>query len=258
MTILLVWLAVGIALWQLHRRTAREREAAVQRERLRIARDMHDHLGRRLGLAAVQAGALEVAAGDPETKAAARRFGDALRDAVDDLHELVGVLRDESPGPARDLSGVAELVAEAGRSGAEVELVQRGTPSPLPPLADRASYAVVEEGLANAAKHAPGGPVRVSITWEDDALLVDVSNPVSEEDEEAAPSGGFGLTGLGERVASAGGLLDVRAADGRFQLSAMIPVAGQRRSRRAVPAGTVTLVVLLAILPASAIAGVQP
>ncbi|WP_035698348.1 histidine kinase, partial [Glycomyces tenuis] len=79
MTTLLVWLAVGIALWQLHRRTAREREAAVQRERLRIARDMHDHLGRRLGLAAVQAGALEVAAGDPETRAAARRFGDAVR-----------------------------------------------------------------------------------------------------------------------------------------------------------------------------------
>ncbi|WP_051325572.1 sensor histidine kinase [Glycomyces tenuis] len=263
MTTLLVWLAVGIALWQLHRRTAREREAAVQRERLRIARDMHDHLGRRLGLAAVQAGALEVAAGDPETRAAARRFGDAVRDAVDDLHGLVGMLRDESPGPARDLTGVAALVGDAERAGTEVELVQRGTPTVLPPMADRAAYAVVEEGLANAAKHAPGTPVTVSITWEDDALLVGVSNPVPDPlaepvGGEAGPSGGFGLAGLGERLASAGGLLDVRTADGRFQLSAMLPVTESRRSRGAVLAGVVTLVVLLGIIPVSAVTGAQP
>lgn len=259
MTTLLVWLAVGIALWQLYRRTAREREAAVQRERLRIARDMHDNLGRRLGLAAVQAGALEVAAGDEATKAAARRVGDAVRASVEDLHELVGVLRDGSSGTERDLTGVAALVADSERAGAEVELVQRGTPTALPPMADRAAYGVVEEGLANAAKHAPGRRVRVAITWEDDALLVGISNPVSNPvGAGAGPSGGFGLTGLRERVEAAGGLLDVRTADGEFQVSAMLPLSEPKRARGAVAAGAVTLVVLLALLPVSTFAGVQP
>ncbi|WP_026924237.1 sensor histidine kinase [Glycomyces arizonensis] len=258
MTTLLVWLAVGIALWQLYRRTAREREAAVQRERLRIARDMHDSLGRRLGLAAVQAGALEVTA-DDETKAAARRVGDAVRAAVDDLHDLVGVLRDGSPGAEHDLTGVAALVADAERAGAEVELVQTGTPIALPPMADRAAYGVVEEGLANAAKHAGGRPVKVAITWEDDALLVCVANPVSNPvGGEGGPSGGFGLTGLRERVEAAGGLLDVRAADGRFQLSAMLPVTAPRRLRGVALAGAVTIAVLIALLPVSVVSGAQP
>lgn len=258
MITLLVWLAVGIALWQLYRRTVREREAAVERERLRIARDMHDLLGRRLGLAAVQAGALEVAADDAETRASARRLGDALRDAVDDLHELVGVLRDASPAAGRDLTGVAALVADAERAGMAVELIQRGTPIALPPLADRAAYGVVEEGLANAAKHAPGLPVRVAITWEDGALLVGVANPAPGPGAAPAASGGFGLTGLGERVAAAGGLLDQRTANGRFELNAMLPAAAPRRSRRAAAVVAVTAVVLLALLPLSVTTGAQP
>lgn len=254
MITLLVWLAVGIALWQLHRRTVREREAAVQRERLRIARDMHDLLGRRLGLAAVQAGALEVAAKDAETAASARRLGDAVRDAVEDLHELVGVLRESAADAGRDLTGVAALVADSERAGAEVELIQKGTPVALPLMVDRAAYGVVEEGLANAAKHAPGRPVRVAITWEEDTLIVSVSNPVAAGPAPAS-SGGFGLTGLSERVASAGGLLDRRTADGRFHLNAMLPVAEPRRSRRAAVIGTA--VVLLAFLPLSVVTGGQ-
>ncbi|WP_199039721.1 sensor histidine kinase [Glycomyces salinus] len=256
MSTLLIWLAVGIALWQLWRRTSREREAAVQRERLRIARDMHDSLGRRLGLAAVQAGALEVSTGDPEHAKELRRLGDTVRAASTDLHELVAVLRDETAEAARDLTGVAALVVDSERAGADVELLQRGTPAPLPPMAGRAAYGVVEEGLANAAKHAPGAPVRVSITWEDDALLVSVSNPVGTE---PGSRGGFGLVGLRERVESAGGLLDVRAEGDVFELAAMIPAAEPKRSRTAVVAGVVTLVVLLAMLPVSVVTvGSQP
>ncbi|GAB3648638.1 hypothetical protein GCM10028833_14930 [Glycomyces tarimensis] len=252
---LLIWLAVGIALWQLYRRTAREREAAVQRERLRIARDMHDSLGRRLGLAAVQAGALEVSARDPETAKAVRLLGDAVRSASDELHELVGVLRDETDGAARDLTAVTALVAESRRAGNEVELLQRGTPSALPPPAGRAAYGVIEEGLANASKHATGRPVRVSVTWEDDALLVSVSNPVGTGSDAR---GGFGLIGVRERVEAAGGLLDVRAEHGEFALGAMLPLKEPGRLRPAALAGAATLVVLLAMLPISVVAGPQP
>lgn len=259
MITLLVCLAVGIALWQLYRRTVREREAAVQRERLRIARDMHDLLGRRLGLAAVQAGALEVASSDVETAASARRLGDALRDAAGDLHELVGVLRETSSEAGRDLTGIAALIADSRRAGADIELVQEGTPIALPPMVARAAYGVIEEGLANAAKHARSRSVRVAITWEADALLICISNPVSNELSTSVGggsgrSGGFGLTGLSERVTSAGGLLALRNADGRFQLNAMLPVSLPHRSRRTAVLGIVTALVLLAIIPLSTVA----
>lgn len=261
MSTLLVWLAVAIALWQLYRRSIREREAAVQRERLRIARDMHDSIGRRLGLAAVQAGALEVSAGDDETSMAARRVGDTVRDAVEELHDLVGVLRDGGTGTDRSLTpgAVSALIDQSRRSGTAIELHQSGAPSTLPPGVGRAAYGVIEEGLANAAKHAPGRPVSASITWEDDALLLALSNPLDADAAPVVASGGHGLAGLRERVESAGGLLDVRSGDGRFQLSAMLPAAEPAASGRGrwAMAGTVAVLVLLALIPMSATVGVS-
>ncbi|MDA1358461.1 histidine kinase [Glycomyces luteolus] len=261
--------AVVIALWQRHRRSIREQEVAVERERLRIARDMHDRIGRRLGLAAVQAAALEVQETDPERRADARRVGDTVRAAVEDLHSLVTLLR--RPGPHSTLHNAASdstapfdqteaatLTAAFIEAGVTVELHHEGEPRPLPPATARAAYAALEEGLANAAKHAPGEPVRAQITWEADTLLVTVDNPLSTTAPADLP-GGHGLTGLKERIDAAGGLIDTRADDGRFRLSAMLPLPAPRpqlpRAARAAAIGTVVL--LLVLLPLTSIAGVQ-
>nr|BFF23441.1 hypothetical protein GCM10025732_14060 [Glycomyces mayteni] len=176
--------AVVVALWQRYRRAEREQEAAVNEERLRLARDMHDRIGRRLGLAAVQAAALEVRETDPERRAEARRVGDSLRGAVEDLHGLVAVLRgaDEAAdvdfNAAFDHAAAASLAARFIEAGARVEFRQRGEPGPFTAAGSRAAYAVLEEGLANAAKHAPGTLVVATVAWEDDALLVTVENPL--------------------------------------------------------------------------------
>src|SRR5690606_37148500 len=95
------------------------------------------------------------------------------------LHELVGALRttDEEPsGPC--VAGIAELVGEYRAAGVPVTLHRRGEPRPLPAAADPVAYRVVEEGLTNAARHAPGRPVTVTLDWEPDALLIEVVNPL--------------------------------------------------------------------------------
>jgi signal transduction histidine kinase len=250
--------AVVVALWQRFRRAEREREAAVHRERLRLARDMHDRIGRRLGLAAVQAAALEVRETDPERRAEARRVGDSVRGAVEDLHGLVAVLRGgEETGLDFDNGAAASLAAKFIESGVNVDLRQRGEVGPFPAAGSRAAYAVLEEGLANAAKHAPGTLVTAAVTWEEDALLVSVENDLPDA-APAALVGGHGLTGLRERVDAAGGLLDHRVEDGRFRLSAMLPrAAAARVAPRVRAAAFATLVLLLVLVPLSSVAGVQ-
>lgn len=255
--------AVMVALWQQYRRSAREREAAVHRERLRLARDMHDRIGRRLGLAALQAAALEVRETDPARRREARQAGDTVRAAVEDLHRLVAVLRGDETAetPLFDPAAAASLASQFVESGVAVELRQSGAPGPIPAAGARAAYAVLEEGMANAAKHAPGRPITATVTWEDDALLVAVENEVAAGPPPAAASGGHGLAGLRERVDAAGGLLDHRVEDGRFRLSAMLPGEAPRtlaRLPRPVRAAAfATVVVLLAILPLTTVAGVR-
>jgi signal transduction histidine kinase len=149
-------------------------------ERLRIARDMHDSLGHRLSLVSVQAAALEVSALPPRQREAVGQLARAARGALDELYELVGALRggDEAQERSPGVEAIGTVVEEFQAAGVPVTLRQHGQPHPISAAAGRAAYRVVEEGLTNAAKHAPGQPVTVNVEWEPDALLLAVVNPV--------------------------------------------------------------------------------
>ena len=226
------------------------------RERLRIARDMHDSLGRRLSLVSVQAAAIEVGDLPEAQKAAVHALAGSARDAATELYQLIGSLRgaaDDTPGA----DAVPALVADFRAAGVEVTV--EGACGPLPETASRAVYRVVEEGLTNAAKHAPGLPVAIHLTRETDALMVTVSNPLTGD---AGPGGGFGLAGLAERVGAAGGFLDHRADHGSFRLVAMLPTTAfapePRPGRtRATLIGVATAALLFLLLPASVLTGVS-
>ncbi|MEV0386007.1 histidine kinase [Nonomuraea sp. NPDC050643] len=193
---------------------AQQRELTATRERLRIARDMHDSLGHLLSLVSVQAAALEVGPLPPDQRQAVRGLAGAARAAAAELHDVVGALRDTgSPG----LDEVDGLVERFRAAGGDVTLERSGQ---AVPLAGESAYRVVQEGLTNAAKHAPGAPVRVSLDWQPDVLLVTVATP----GERAAGAGGHGLEGLAERVREDGGLLRVHAGPHEFRLVAMVPV----------------------------------
>jgi signal transduction histidine kinase len=251
------------------------------RERLRIARDMHDSLGHRLSLVSVQAAALEVSALPPQQRRAIRQLAGAARGAMNELYELVGELRgdDDKHGRSPGAEAIGTVVEEFQAAGVPVTLRRCGRPRPLSAAVGQTAYRVVEEGLTNAAKHAPGQPVTVSVEWEPDALLLTVVNPLPGP--PAVPGGtdtGHGLSGLGERVRPVGGFLDHRLSDGGFRLVAMLPaIAAEPAVRRTgspervagydeVPAvgrirtvalGFATATVMFLVLPASMLVGVR-
>ena len=204
-------------------------------ERARIAREMHDVLAHRLSLLATYAGALEYRP-DAPAEQLARAAGvvrAGVHQALDELREVISVLRDDDlangthPQPT-DLADLAALVAETRDAGTDVDLVLRiCQPSGLPGGLGRTAYRVVQEGLTNARKHAPGRPVRVLLDGRPGGqLLIELTNPVGP----AVPAGppvvgsGTGLIGLTERVRLNGGELDhAVGADGEFRLRARLP-----------------------------------
>jgi signal transduction histidine kinase len=244
-----------------HNRQLRTEQALLAereqlRERLRIARDMHDALGRRLSLVSVQAAALEVTELPPAHKAAVTALAGSARDAVTELYQLIGSLRgsgDDIPGAER----IPLLVDEFRSAGVTVAV--SGDCGPLPPDASHAAYRVAEEGLANAAKHASGQPVSIHLTHETDTLVLTITNPLAAH---TAPGGGFGLTGLAERVGAAGGLVDHRVTGDEFRLVAMLPTKSAdleppRVARTQVAMlGIALAMLLMVLLPASLLAGV--
>jgi signal transduction histidine kinase len=213
------------------RRVAEARAA----ERTRIAREMHDVLAHRLSLLATYAGAIEYRPDAPPEQVA--RAAGVVRagahQALDELREVITVLRDDDGDgdavqrPQPGLADLPRLVEESRDAGARVQLDDRvPDPAALPGATGRTAYRVVQEGLTNARKHAPGEPVQVVLDGRPgDRLLIDIRNPLG--DGHAAPpaitGSGTGLIGLTERVRLAGGKLDHQVTGGEFRLSARLP-----------------------------------
>jgi signal transduction histidine kinase len=215
---------------------ARHVAEARAAERASIAREMHDVLAHRLSLLATYAGALEYRPDAPpeQLARAAGVVRASTHQALDELREVISVLRDDDSTagvrPQPGLSDLHRLIAETRDAGTPVDLADRiSRPQDLPGALGRTAYRVVQEGLTNARKHAPGRPVRLQLEGQPgDRLLVELTNPVGPT-TQAGPSlngtgTGTGLIGLTERVRLAGGELghDV-SATGEFRLRAWLP-----------------------------------
>ncbi|MFF4236681.1 sensor histidine kinase [Actinomadura geliboluensis] len=217
-------------------------EEARLLERERIAREMHDVLAHRISLLAVHAGALEYRPdAPPDQREAAGVIRRSAYEAMEDLREVIGVLRDDAAGaepdrPQPTLADVPGLVRESRRAGARVVL-EDGVldPGSVPDRVGRHAYRIVQEGLTNARKHAPGADVRVVLDAGGD-LDIEIVNGLPPGPPAAAlpgvlpgvlPGAGAGLVGLAERVALLGGTLEHgRTGDGRFRLRARLPLTG--------------------------------
>jgi signal transduction histidine kinase len=196
-------------------------EQGQRLERERIAREMHDALGHRLSLLSVHAGALEFRPDMPsdELSRAAGVIRTSARDCVEDLREIVGVLRSPAVGPGR----LDELVLESEAAGMQIELVSDVDLAAVPDAIGRHVYRMVQEGLTNARKHAPHEAVRVTLTGGPGVgLSVEVVNRL--EPGVAGPGSRVGLIGLAERASLAGGRFEHGpTADGHFRLAAWLP-----------------------------------
>ncbi|HEX3361001.1 MAG TPA: histidine kinase [Solirubrobacterales bacterium] len=222
----------------LHERNARLEEEGRLRadqaraaERERIAREMHDVLAHRISLLSLHAGALEYRPDAPpeEIAATAGVVREAAAAALEELRDVIGVLREGTEGESRppqprlaDLPALIEESRVAGmRIEAELDLPEAGGPI------GRTAYRVVQEGLTNARKHAPGVLVSVKVTAAAETLRIEIRNPapLSPPPAAALPGAGSGLIGLGERVQLADGVLRHEWDDaGGFVLIAMLPV----------------------------------
>lgn len=217
------------------RRAEEDRDLRVTQaritERTRIAREMHDVLAHRITQVSMHAGAL---AFREDLDASRLRSGltEIQGQANTALHELrgvLGVLRDDGseqpdqPQPTYD--DIARLVAEAAAADMNVHLSDlidnRG--QTMPDQLGRTLYRIVQEGLTNARKHAPGARVTVALSGNpEDGIDVTLRNPLGFA-STATPGAGLGLVGLSERAELAGGRL-LRHREGvTFVLKGWLP-----------------------------------
>ncbi|MFF5976514.1 sensor histidine kinase [Streptomyces sp. NPDC012769] len=230
---------------------------ARQEERTRIAREMHDVVAHRVSLMVVHAAALQaVALKDPQKAVRnAALVGDMGRQALTELREMLGVLREGAPvasagseslplaAVGRAAAAAAEAAAEDGgpcldslealveqsrQAGVVVELVVMGERRRYGAEVEQTAYRVVQEALTNVHKHAAGAEVVVRLAHREAEVAMQVENGPSAAGAAGAdlPSGGNGLVGMRERVSRLGGVFVSGPTDaGGFRVSAVLPVA---------------------------------
>ncbi|WP_395297543.1 sensor histidine kinase [Kitasatospora hibisci] len=214
--------------------------AAVAAERQAVARDLHDTVAHAVTLMVLQAtGTRLVARTDPAAAEAALASVETVgRQAMDDLRTMLHVLRREDEGPEGEappapglgLDDLPGLVDGARGAGLEVRLDLPDADPVLPRAQATAVYRTVQEGLTNAARHAPGSRVHVAVMARRDRVTVTVGNEAPPHAGPPLPAGaGTGLVGLRERVTALGGTLRTHGERGdAFVVTATIPRTGQR------------------------------
>jgi signal transduction histidine kinase len=226
--LVIAWLA-GTTIRQ-RRQNAEARRAhasaeAVQAERLRIARELHDMVAHSMGVIAIQAGVgSRVIDSQPaEARNALHAIEDASRDTLAGLRRMLGALRERGEPAATplgldDLDG---LVTRSANAGVRVDVQRSGERRPLPPDIDLAAFRIIQEAVTNVARHAGTDRCEVLVDQRDEELLIEVT-----DDGRGGPEGtGYGIPGMRERVALLHG--DFTAGprpDGGFRVSARLPV----------------------------------
>ena len=210
-------------------RLEREREAAVEQERARIARELHDVIAHSLSVMIVQAGAgEEVAKRSPERVVEPlRSIQETGRQALSEMGRLLGMLREggEELGlvPQPGVDDLDALLEQTRRAGLPAELTVEGARRPLPPGLDLSAYRIVQEALTNARKHGGDARAQVRLHYRPEALEIEVLDDGAGSVNGAG--GGHGLIGMRERVAVFGGTLVVGPRPGGgYALHATLPL----------------------------------
>lgn len=231
-------MALGFAwvcglLWRVVLRARRTRAAQLQaeslaieeRERVRIARDMHDIVAHSLAVVIAQAdGARYAAAAKPEMATEALgTIAQTARGALSDVRMLLTQLRHrQGDGPQPTLADLEALFAQVRQAGIEPRVTVDPMPPGEPPGAIQlAVYRILQEALTNAIRHGDGA-VDVHLAWLADRVDVDVRNTVSRD--AAVGVGGHGVIGMRERAQLVGGSLQAERRGAQFVVHATLPI----------------------------------
>ena len=204
----------------------------VSEERLAIARELHDLLAHNLSVMNVQTGAaLHLLHTDPDrAEEALGSARDAGRSVLDELRELLAVLRDDQTGDEAPraalptVEDVADLVETMRSAGLEITWTRAGEPGVLAPAVSLTAYRIVQEALTNAAKHGDG-TATLTTEWERETFAITVTNPSpAVPTTRADTTSGHGLVGMRERTVANGGSLEAGPTQTGFAVRALLPV----------------------------------
>jgi signal transduction histidine kinase len=220
------------------RRTDVEEQLRVEQirhaERTRIAREMHDVLGHRISLLSLHAGALEFRpdASPEEVARAAAVIRASAHQALEDLRDVIGVLRegdpDDAPEPPQPtLATLPGLLEESRAAGMQLDAdIRVPDLDAVPGAVGRNALRIVQEALTNARKHAAGSAVELVLDGGPGlGLTIEVRNatPVAAG-TSSIPGAGAGLLGLAERATLSGGRLEHGLDErGDFLVRAWLP-----------------------------------
>jgi signal transduction histidine kinase len=232
--------AIGLVLREVDTRRRAALDDVRSAERMELARELHDVVAHHVTgiVVAAQAAAVVARTSPDDVDRALSAIETAGTDALTAMRRMVGVLRGQDAEGARtpgaELREVPALVARFDPDGRLVRLATDAglEHAVLPPGVAATGYRVVQEALTNVRRHAPeAATVEVDVRIREEALLVSVRN-------DGVPSGpvgprtgssGFGLAGMGERVAALDGALAAGpTAPGVWTVSARLPLRGAR------------------------------
>ncbi|HEY0215412.1 MAG TPA: histidine kinase [Cellulomonas sp.] len=232
----------------------RAEEQAVAIERLRIARELHDAVAHHVSMMGVQAAAARTVLSADATAAAValEHVEESAREAIRELHGVLGTLRAADPDPRDAEAGAAlasltveqipVLVERSAEGGTPAQFQVVGEPVPLPPLVSLNLYRIAQEALTNARRHAGvGARVDVRLRYAAEVVELEVADDGAGVRRGRMPSSGLGQVGMRERVAADGGTLEVGPRGrGGYLVRARVPLAGPRDLRRAGATGAAT------------------
>ncbi|ASK65990.1 hypothetical protein CFK39_09330 [Brachybacterium avium] len=211
----------------------REREAETARvraeERAALARDMHDSISHHLAAIAMHAGAM--AYREDLSPAELRRTADTVRDAAQQANRelrtvLSGLRTADGDAPLATAPTLAGIVERCREEGQEVELAWEGLAAEDLTSRGRGTVValarVLSEVTVNAAKHAPGLPLQVTLSRQGEQVRLRARNPLPSEPVSTL-SAGHGLLGVQERARLLGGDARHGEVDGAFEVEAWMP-----------------------------------
>jgi signal transduction histidine kinase len=229
--------ALLLGLWVAGRRAYARRDSAekarraVDAERLRIARELHDVVAHTMATINVQAGvAGHVIAEQPEQAAQAlEAIKHASKDGLRELRGILNVLRQadepDTTSPAPGLDQLPALVEGTTRAGLATTVSVQGDPRPLPPTVDLAAYRIVQESLTNALRYAGPTAATVSLAYTIDQLEIEVLDGGRGRSGAVPQGSGHGIPGMRERAAAVGGDLEAGPGPaGGFRVHASLPL----------------------------------
>jgi signal transduction histidine kinase len=214
-------------------RLERERELLAQQavgdERVRIARELHDVVAHNVSLMVVQAQALAATGPHDTQHEALGRVADLGRDALSEMHRMLGVLRLQNGGapefePQPGVRDLPTLIERTRQAGLEATLSVEGPARGLPAAVDLSVYRIVQEALTNIIRHAHATQANVTLGYMPAALEVTVLDDGAGANGDGT-EGGHGLVGMRERVSLFAGELETgrRTYGSGYRVRALIP-----------------------------------